>query len=475
MTMNLHHSFVRGAAVLALLFVTLPAAGVEIIVNGGFESGFTGWSKADAPGSDGTFALQTGTTSPVNADPVPAPPGGTTAAMSDGGGPGAHVLSQDFTIAAPVAQAILKYDLFIGNRAQLFATPNPASLDFGINAANQQIRVDILKATATPFSVAAADVVQNLDQSNAGDPLVSGYTTRTIDVTALVNANVGVPLRLRFAEADNLLQLQMGVDNVSLVVANADMSVDLSGLPLTATVGVAYSGVVKCTNSAAATTAATAATCTISGLPAGVLPGVCTPLPPATVAAGTSITCPVSGFPTTAGPAIVNVTTGATNDTVTANDAASATIIVAGSADMSPNLAGLPGNATVGQMYSGTIVCGNSATATAAATAAKCAIGGLPPGIVAGTCAPTPPATVAPGGTIVCTVSGTPVIAGVSTVTVTTGATNDPIAGNDTATATISVNDAPVVTVPALSELMVALLAVLLAIAAGVQRRVRKA
>ena len=47
------------------------------------------------------------------------------------------------------------------------------------------------------------------------------------------------------------------------------MSVDLSGLPTTATVGTAYSGTIKCTNSASATGSATNATCSISGLPAG--------------------------------------------------------------------------------------------------------------------------------------------------------------------------------------------------------------
>ena len=48
----------------------------ELISNGGFESGFSGWTRADQTGSTGTFTAQTGTTSPVNGFTVPAPPQG---------------------------------------------------------------------------------------------------------------------------------------------------------------------------------------------------------------------------------------------------------------------------------------------------------------------------------------------------------------------------------------------------------------
>src|SRR5438067_2026317 len=113
-------------ALLCLLSATATAA---VIINGGFESGFSGWTRADQLGSDGTFALQTGATSPVNGTTVPAPSGPTTAAMSDALGPGTHLLYQNFTIAAPVAAGtLLTFDLFIGNRAGTFFSP--ASLDF---------------------------------------------------------------------------------------------------------------------------------------------------------------------------------------------------------------------------------------------------------------------------------------------------------------------------------------------------------
>jgi hypothetical protein len=227
--------FINSLAALAFASaLALPVEAAPILTNGGFEAGLAGWTSADALGSDGTFFVQSGTASPVNGDLVPAPPGGVNAAMSDAGGPGSHVLWQDFTISTTAPQFLLSFDLFIGNRAELFATPSPANLDFGINEANQQVRVDILKGSADPFSVAAADVLLSLYQSQPGDPLVSGYATFNVDITGLVNANLGNVLRLRFAETDNLAQLQAGVDQVGIA--------EISDIPEPSTVLTLASG-----------------------------------------------------------------------------------------------------------------------------------------------------------------------------------------------------------------------------------------
>ncbi|HZF81631.1 MAG TPA: PQQ-dependent sugar dehydrogenase, partial [Rubrivivax sp.] len=206
----------RRAIAVATVCGAAAVQAAPVLVNGGFESGFAGWTRADQAGGEGTFFLQTGTMSPLNGDAVPAPPQGNTAAMTDGFGPGSHVLYQDFL--AVVGPATVSFDLFIGNRADRFATPNSLRFDLtspiGAETANQQARVDILSATADPFSVAAADVLLTLYATNLGDPLVSGYTTISTDITALLAARAGQTLRLRFAEVDNLGPQQMGVDNV---------------------------------------------------------------------------------------------------------------------------------------------------------------------------------------------------------------------------------------------------------------------
>jgi len=187
-----------------------------VITNGGFESGLASWTKADQLGSDGTFALQSGTTSPVNGFTVPAPPEGTEAAMTDAQGSGSHVLYQDFVIPTGVTSANITFRLYIRNGAQDFFTPTTPSLDFSTPALNQQVRVDILSTAGNPFSVVAADIIQNLYQTQPGNPLISGYSLVTADLSTLFQSRAGQTVRLRFAEVDNVFTLNLGVDDVSI-------------------------------------------------------------------------------------------------------------------------------------------------------------------------------------------------------------------------------------------------------------------
>jgi len=189
----------------------------ELITNGGFETGFLGWTRLDQVGSEGTFTGQTGTLSPVNLFTVPLPPSGTIAAMTDSFGPGSHVLYQDFVVPNSITVPFtIGFSLYINNdngAPDFFA---PAHLDFATPALNQQARVDIMTTVSGPFSVLGADILQNLYQTAAGDALASGYTHFLIDLTPLLQANLGQTLRLRFAEVDNVAPFNFGVDNVSI-------------------------------------------------------------------------------------------------------------------------------------------------------------------------------------------------------------------------------------------------------------------
>src|SRR5438309_1196610 len=119
----------------------------QIINNGTFTAGLSGWTKADQAGSDGTFYVQSGTVSPSSGTTVPAPIGPPNAAMTDSQGPGTHVLYQDFVLTAPVVSAAFSFDAYLGNQAGAYYVPSPASLDFSAAAFNQQARVDILLAS----------------------------------------------------------------------------------------------------------------------------------------------------------------------------------------------------------------------------------------------------------------------------------------------------------------------------------------
>jgi hypothetical protein len=215
-------SIVRGAALALLAVAALcPAASAQqLIVNGGFETGLSSWTVADQAGGSGSWFVQTGTGSPLNGFPVASPPEGTFAAMTDQGGPGSHVLYQDFIVPTGVVVGALGFEHYINNTAGAFLSPD--TLDFS-GAGNQQARVDIMTTTADPFSVAAGDVLMNIFQTMPGDPAVSGYNPVNADVTALLQAHAGQTLRLRFAEVDNQLFFSYGVDRVGLTVRVQDV------------------------------------------------------------------------------------------------------------------------------------------------------------------------------------------------------------------------------------------------------------
>ncbi len=213
----------------ALMCAAAAASGQELITNGGFETGFADWTRADQIGSDGTFSHQSGAASPVNGFAVPHPAQGLFAAMTDSAAGGSHVLYQDFVVPVSVPQATVRFSWFVRNAATAFSTP--ASLDWATPTLNQQARVDVVKSGADPFSVAPADVLLSLLQTAIGSPLVTGYNDFSLDITAFLTAHAGETLRLRFAEIDNVNFFNFGVDAVSLTVP-APSGVALLGVGL---------------------------------------------------------------------------------------------------------------------------------------------------------------------------------------------------------------------------------------------------
>ena len=193
-----------------LFCVARADAGLQLISNGDFESGLSGWTVAIQPGGQGGWYDQSGTRSPLTRFPVEAPPGPTHSAMSDASF-GSQVLYQDFVVPqGGVVAATLTFERFIANQYDLGSGagygPNPFSspdsLDYTISG-NRQARVDILGSGADPFSVSAGDVLLNLFRTRPDDPSVSDYETQSADLTALLNAHAGQTLRLRFAEVNN--------------------------------------------------------------------------------------------------------------------------------------------------------------------------------------------------------------------------------------------------------------------------------
>jgi len=257
-------------------------------------------------------------------------------------------------------------------------------------------------------------------------------------------------------------------------VASPDMAISLAGLPTSATIGAAYTGSFTCTNVGSASAAA-GTTCTVSGLPSGVSVTGCTISPNSTawvagnaVGVGEVVTCSVAGTPTASGSFTVSGTTGATNDVVLPNNAATLAVVV-GAPDMAISLAGLPNAATAGLPYTGIFTCTNVGTTTASA-GTTCAVSGLPAGVTVTGCTITPNSAAWVAGNAVpvaavvtCSVSGTPTASGSVTINGSTGATGDTNLANNTASLAMTISAAAQAQpIPTLSQWAAMLMTLLL-------------
>lgn len=196
-----------------LLAISQAASAVPLLTNGNFEAGLAGWTVTDQAGGSGSWFAETGTVMPISGGTTVGPlPGSTTYAVTDQGGPGTHALTQSFTVAPGASSVILRFNMFVNSYAPF--TDNGGVLDY-LPGPAQFGRVDLLTETAGAFDTGLADVLQNF-YLNIDDPLLNPnpYTAYEFNITPLVGA--GGTFQLRFAEVDNQLFLNMGVDNVDI-------------------------------------------------------------------------------------------------------------------------------------------------------------------------------------------------------------------------------------------------------------------
>ncbi len=223
-----------GLATLAaagLLALSAGAAGPGI-GNGGFETGgFSPWKTKHK--GDGNWLVYEGTSSPRNGFPLPEPPEGDLAAVSDQDGPGSNILYQ--TIRLKGTSEILSFTLYyrnlatdggspapirrygptprcapaggpkVGCSSAIFCSPKTLKLH---DACNQQYRVDILRDGADPFTT-GRDVLRTLFQTQPGDDAELPPTVMTFDLHGLPDRVI-----LRFAEVDNQFYFNAAVDDV---------------------------------------------------------------------------------------------------------------------------------------------------------------------------------------------------------------------------------------------------------------------
>lgn len=188
------------AASTAAADAEVGAERVNAVANGLYEAQLRGWTVVDQPGGSGSWFPQFGASAPFSGLPQPAP-ADPPQALSDQLGAGSHILYQDVTV--PSRGARLTFDLSVDNWAGYYFTP--PTLDFTV-VPNQQFRADIV-SPAEP--VETARILKRVFATTWGMPSV--FTTR---VSSDLSAFAGQTIRLRFAEVDNQLFFNVGIDNV---------------------------------------------------------------------------------------------------------------------------------------------------------------------------------------------------------------------------------------------------------------------
>lgn len=199
--------------------LTSAASALEIISNGGFETGnFTGWSIAEN-GTTGALSVETSSITPNSGLATVGSASGNYYALSDSL-LGEYALIQSFAVA-PSLSATLSFSLFVNDQNGLSPVIDPSGLDHTTGGSfdpNQHVRVDILSASATPFAT-GNDVLQSLYLGGATGPAsVNPYRSFSFDLTNLLD--IGGTYQLRFAGVSNQDFLNAGIDSVSLQVSS---------------------------------------------------------------------------------------------------------------------------------------------------------------------------------------------------------------------------------------------------------------
>ncbi len=230
--MNWGCALLAAALLCAAQLSTSPAcAATQLIVNGGFETGtFQGWNADVKPTSMGDWYVEApGDQLPESSNTTSATgAGGAFYAVTDSTGAGAYSLTQTFNVPAGVTSATLSFSMFVNNysdRRPFNPIPGPVfgpGLEFqeidqstGQFFDNQHARVDLLSGGADPFDTSAG-VLQNFYLGVDPGAIPHDFTQYSFDITSLVSA--GGTFKIRFAEVDNIFFLNLGVDNVSLLV-----------------------------------------------------------------------------------------------------------------------------------------------------------------------------------------------------------------------------------------------------------------
>ncbi len=229
--MTLSKKLMTAGAAAAIVLTAASAQAKELITNGNFETGdYTGWTANVEAGSAGALFVvpNNGGTSPDSGFNYQLnPAGGNFFSITDQSGPGSYSLTQSFTLAT-ASTVDISFDLFANDQAGAVSN-NGRDLN---TADNQNAEVDILLGSADPFTNSPSDIVSTLYGPGADD--LNGNPNPWVTYSSSLNLAAGT-YQIRFAETDNQLFFQEGVDNVSITTGG--------GVPEPATWALLFVGI----------------------------------------------------------------------------------------------------------------------------------------------------------------------------------------------------------------------------------------
>ncbi len=200
------------------------AAGAATVTNGGFEAGTTdGWTSLTTPG--GVFDTYTTTSKPT----YPASTG-TYAAYSDQFEGSYGVLYQDVSLEAGLSHTLSLNYWAIGSNWNPY--PSGETDLTAVPALQQMGRIDVVKASASPTTLSAADVLATVYAPESTSPELVPWTPASVDLSAFAGQTVRVRLVFSVIDAPNIL----GLDDVA--VASKDTTSPL--LTAFSTTGTTY-------------------------------------------------------------------------------------------------------------------------------------------------------------------------------------------------------------------------------------------
>ena len=191
---------ILAATLFPMFALTSNVNAVELITNGGFEAGLTGWTVTSSVGSGGSWSPDTTSSTPLTGNPTVGPFSGTGYAVTDQFGPGVNALSQDYTVPAGTTSLTLTFDMFIN--------------DWAGSAGHESLDVLILGAGANPVTGSGTTLISTDTLVTGGVP--NPYIAHDFAITGFVPGDTYI---LDYLEADTMFTMNVGLDNVSLEAA----------------------------------------------------------------------------------------------------------------------------------------------------------------------------------------------------------------------------------------------------------------